>query len=131
MSTTTRRILIADDAEVFRRLEEGLLKAHGYAFLHAKDGAEAVRLAIQEQPDLILLDVQMPVMDGVQALQVLKKDARTQHIPVVVVTTIGRSHDQELMQRGGADAFLTKPVHGPELVKTVKQLLGEALLRGG
>lgn len=123
--TTTRRILIADDAEVFRRLEEGLLKAHGYSFLHAKDGAEAVKLAIAEQPDLILLDVQMPVMDGVQALQVLKKDARTQHIPVVVVTTIGRAHDEELMRRGGADAFLTKPVKGPDLVKTVKQLLGE------
>lgn len=123
--STQRRILIADDAEVFRRLEEGLLKVHGYRFLHAKDGAEAVKLAIAEQPDLILLDVQMPIMDGVQALQVLKKDARTKHIPVVVVTTIGRAQDEELMRRGGADAFLTKPVNGPDLVKTVKQLLGE------
>ncbi len=123
--STTRRILIADDAEVFRRLEEGLLKAHGYAFLHAKDGAEAIKIAVEQQPDLILLDVQMPVMDGVQALQVLKRDARTSRIPVVVVTTIGRAQDEVIMKKGGADAFLTKPVKGPDLVKTVKELLGE------
>lgn len=121
----TKRILIADDAEVFRRLEEGLLRIHGYAFLHAKDGAEAVKIAVEERPDLILLDVQMPVMDGVQALQVLKKDARTQNIPVIVITTIGRAQDEELLRRGGADAFLTKPVRGPDLVRTVRELLSE------
>src|SRR5690606_16025838 len=121
-----RRILIADDAEVFRRLEEGLLRSHGYGFLHAKDGAEAVKIAIEERPDLILLDVQMPVMDGVQALQVLKRDARTKDIPIVVVTTIGRAHDEELLKKGGADAFLTKPVNGPELVKIVKDLLAQS-----
>lgn len=120
-----RRILIADDAEVFRRLEEGLLRSHGFGFLHAKDGAEALKIAIEERPDLILLDVQMPVMDGVQALQVLKRDPRTKDIPVVIVTTIGRAHDQELLKKGGADAFLTKPLKGPDLVKVVKDLLAE------
>src|SRR5690606_13236040 len=98
---------------------------YGYSFLHARDGAEAVKLAVEGQPDLILLDVQMPVLDGVQALQVLKKDPRTKDIPVVVVTTIGRPQDEELIKKGGADAFLTKPGNGQELVKTVRELLGE------
>lgn len=125
------RILIADDAEVFRRLEEGLLKIHGFSFLHARDGAEAVKLALTEAPDLILLDVQMPVMDGVQALAVLKKDPRTKDIPVVVVTTLGRSQDEALLRRGGADAFLSKPLSGPELVSTVKRLLDDRRARAG
>jgi two-component system cell cycle response regulator DivK len=120
-----KKILIADDAEVFRRLEEGLLRGHGYEFSHASDGAQAVKKAVEEQPDVILLDIQMPVMDGVQVLSYLKKDARTQSIPVVVVTTIGRKHDEDLIRRGGADAFLTKPVRGPELVRCVRTLLGE------
>jgi CheY-like chemotaxis protein len=120
-----KKILIADDAEVFRRLEEGLLRIYGYDFVHASDGAQAVRAALEAKPDLVLLDVQMPVMDGVQVLSVLKKDARTKDIPVVVVTTIGRKHDEELLLKGGADAFLTKPVNGTELVKTVRTMLGE------
>lgn len=120
-----KKILIADDAEVFRHLEEGLLKIYGYAFVHAKDGAQAVKLAVEEAPDVILLDVQMPVMDGVQALSFLKRDERTKHIPVCVVTTIGRQKDEEILKKGGADAFLTKPVHGPTLVSTVRRLLGE------
>lgn len=123
--STKGRILIADDAEVFRRLEEGLLRIHGYGFLHARNGAEAVKLAVSERPDLILLDVQMPVMDGVQALIVLKKDARTRDIPIIIVTTLGREHDQELLLRAGADAFLTKPLDGRTLVDTVRRLLEE------
>ena len=122
---TKKKILIADDAEVFRHLEEGLLKIYGYAFVHAKDGAEAVKLAVETTPDLILLDVQMPVMDGVQALSYLKRDERTKDIPVVVVTTIGREKDEEILKKGGADAFLTKPVQPRKLVETVRRLLGE------
>ena len=119
----TKKILIADDADVFRQLEEGLLRAYGYQFLHARNGAEAVKHAIEGQPDLILLDVQMPVMDGVQVLSFLKKEPRTLHIPIIIVTTIGRDKDQEILKKGGADAFLTKPVNGPLLARTVRQLL--------
>ena len=119
------RILLADDAQIFRRLEEEHLRHFGYRFLHAKDGAEALKLAIDELPDLILLDIQMPVMDGIQVLQFLKKDDRTKDIPVVVVSTIGRAQDEELVRKGGADAFLSKPVNGTELIRTVRNLLIE------
>jgi eukaryotic-like serine/threonine-protein kinase len=122
---TRKKILIADDAEVFRRIEEEILRPFAYAFVHAKNGAEAIRLAVDEKPDLILLDIQMPVMDGVQVLGFLKKNAASSHIPIVVVTTIGRAHDEDLMRRGGADAFLTKPVKPGVLISTVRKLLGE------
>ncbi len=120
-----RKVLIADDAEVFRRIEEEILRPLSYAFVHAKDGAQAVKLAVDEAPDLILLDVQMPVMDGVQVLGFLKKNPATQHIPVCVVTTIGRAHDEDLLRKGGADAFLTKPVKPGVLIQTVRRLLKE------
>jgi two-component system cell cycle response regulator DivK len=124
-SLSRKKILIADDAEVFRRIEEEILRPFAYAFVHAKNGAEAVKLAVDERPDLMLLDVQMPIMDGVQVLGYLKKNPQTANIPVVVVTTIGRAHDEDLMRRGGADAFLTKPVKPGVLIQTVRRLLGE------
>ena len=120
-----KTILIADDAVVFRHLQEGILRHHGYAFLHASDGAQTVKLAVDHQPDLILLDIQMPVMDGVQVLSFLTKHERTSTIPVVVVTTIGREHDQRLLLSGGAQEVLTKPIHAGALSRVVRQLLGE------
>ena len=123
LQTKRCKILIADDAEVFRRIEEEILRPFAYAFVHAKDGAQAIKLAIDEKPDLILLDIQMPVMDGVQVLSFLKRTPATKHIPIVVVTTIGRAHDEDLMRRGGADAFLTKPVKPGLLIQTVRKLL--------
>jgi serine/threonine-protein kinase len=123
-SVVRKKILIADDAVVFRRIEEEILRPFSYSFLHAKDGAQAVKLAVEEKPDLVLLDIQMPVLDGVQVLQFLKKNDATKHIPVVIVTTIGREHDEDLMRRGGADAFLRKPVQPGVLISTVRKLLG-------
>ena len=120
-----KTILIADDAAVFRQLEQGLLAMNGYRFVHAEDGAQAVKLAVEEVPDLILLDVQMPVLDGVQALQFLKKDERTKDIPVLVVSTIGRQHDGDLLMQGGANAYMTKPLNPRVFVTKVRELLGE------
>jgi two-component system cell cycle response regulator DivK len=124
-----KKILIADDADVFRQLEEGLLRSYGYDFVHANNGAEAIKKALEERPDLVLLDVQMPIMDGIQVLAFLKKDERTKAIPVVIVTTIGRDKDEEIIKRGGADAFLTKPIQAARLTETVRSLLGEKVLR--
>ena len=119
----SKTILIADDAAVFRRLEEGLLRIYGYRFLHAADGAETLRIATTEPVDLVLLDVQMPVMDGVQVLRHLKQRDATRDIPIVIVTTIGREEDKDLLMRGGATACLSKPINGRDLVKLVRELL--------
>lgn len=120
------KILVADDAEVFRQLEAAQLKMLGHDVIEARNGAEAVRLALEEQPDLILLDVQMPVMDGMQVLAYLTKEERTAHIPIVVITTIGRPKDEEIIRRAGASGFLTKPLQPGQLAATVRQLLAAA-----
>ncbi|MCP4500416.1 MAG: response regulator [Deltaproteobacteria bacterium] len=118
-----KTILIADDAPVFRQLEEGLLRPLGYTIIHASNGAQAIKLAVDKLPDLILLDVQMPVMDGAQALQFLKNDERTGHIPIVMVTMLGRDTERSLLQQAGANAFLTKPINPTHFSTTIRQLL--------
>ena len=120
----THKILIADDSAVFRQLEARLLEARGYEVLHAGDGIETLRRAVEDKPDLILLDIQMPVMDGVQVLATLKKQDETRDIPVIVVTTIGREKDRDILLRGGANAFISKPIDGPDLLRQIEELLG-------
>src|SRR5215813_12011029 len=105
-----KKILIADDSKAFQQLERALLSGRGYEFLEAADGSQTVKLASEHLPNLILLDVQMPVMDGVQTLQFLRKDPRTAEIPIIMVTTIGRDHDKHLLVTGGETAVLHKPI---------------------
>lgn len=120
---TPKKILIADDSKVFRDLEGTFLEKQGYELIYAENGAEAVRLATEEHPDLILLDIQMPLMDGVQALAMLKREPTTKDIPIVVITTISREKDIEILQTGGAAVVLSKPIQGPRLIEVIAPLL--------
>ncbi len=122
-----RKILIADDSDVFRQLESQLLAGQGYELLSAKNGAEAVKLAIEHLPDLLLLDVQMPIMDGVQVLGTLKKNETTKNIPIVIVTTIGKDTDKRLLEGGGANEVLSKPIDRAKLLATVRRLIGSSV----
>jgi len=119
-----RIILIADDSAVFRDLEAKVLETHGYHVIHASNGAETLRKAVEEKPDLILLDIQMPVMDGVQTLALLKKQPETKDIPVFVVSTIGRVKDREILLKGGADEFISKPINIREMLLRIQEHLG-------
>ena len=121
----TKRILVVDDSNAFRILEEKMLQIRGYSTIHASDGAAAFRMAVAEHPDLILLDIQMPVMDGVQTLSALKSEPRTRDIPVVIVTTIGREKDRSILIKGGAADLLAKPIDGLTLVRKIRSLIGE------
>jgi CheY-like chemotaxis protein len=124
MVVMAKRILVADDSQAFRALEEKLLQIRGYSTIHAADGAAAFKLAVDEQPDLILLDVQMPIMDGVQTLAALKREPRTHAIPVVIVTTIAREKDRDILIKGGASDVLSKPIDALALVRKIKALIG-------
>jgi CheY-like chemotaxis protein len=121
---TAKKILIADDSRTFRHLEEELLTRRGYALLQAENGAQAIQLATRELPDLILLDLQMPVMDGLKALGVLKANDKTSAIPVIMVTTIGDDATRASLLQAGALRVLTKPITGPDLLSAIRDLIG-------
>ena len=119
-----KKILIVDDSQVFRELEQVLLGHQGFELITAGDGVEAVRKALSEAPDLILLDLQMPVMTGKQALTILNGNPQTRDIPVVVVTTTADARESDRLLEAGAVSVLSKPLDSAQLLATVRKLLG-------
>lgn len=106
----TAKILVVDDIEANVRLLEAKLTAEYYEVLTAYDGPTALAKALSEKPDIVLLDVMMPGMDGFQVCRRLKDDPETRHIPVVMVTALDGRSDRILGLEAGADEFLTKPI---------------------
>lgn len=119
----TGRILIADDNQQNRELLEAFLADEGHEILMAADGRETLDVAIQQQPDLVLLDIMMPRMSGYEVCQRLREDPRTSDIPVLVITALKEMGDIEKAVAAGADDFLTKPVHRIELQTRVRSLV--------
>ncbi|HET8940671.1 MAG TPA: twitching motility response regulator PilH [Rudaea sp.] len=120
------RILIVDDSPSqlvgLKRIVEKL----GHEALTAEDGSAGVEIAKREVPDLILMDVVMPNLNGFQATRTISKDAKTSHIPIVLVTTKDQETDRVWGMRQGAKAYVTKPIDEAELSATIKQLLPAA-----
>ena len=117
------RILIVDDSptETFRFRE--ILTKHGYEVLEATNGADGVTMAQAELPDLVLMDVVMPGMNGFQATRQISKGKDTQHIPVVIVSTKDQATDRVWGKRQVACDYLTKPIDEQQLIDVIKQLL--------
>ncbi|HEY9217808.1 MAG TPA: PleD family two-component system response regulator [Phenylobacterium sp.] len=118
----TARILVVDDIEANVRLLEAKLAAEYYEVLTANDGPTALAIAASEKPDIVLLDVMMPGMDGLQVCKRLKEDAETRHIPVVLVTALDGRSDRISGLESGADEFLTKPIDDVMLFARVRSL---------
>ena len=112
-------ILIADDDEKHRRLINDVLQAAGYDTLTVPDGERVIEIARANQPALILMDVQMPVMDGLAAVKVLKADHVTRSIPVIAITALSMEGDRERMLEAGFDGYLAKPISIKELRSVV------------
>ncbi len=116
-------VLVVDDEELNRKLLRDLLISRGFQIEEARDGEEALQKARQLSPDIILLDVRMPRMDGFEACRELKQDPRTQLIPVVLLTALSSVEDRVAGIESGADEFLSKPFHQAELVARVRSLI--------
>lgn len=120
-----KKILLVDDSATVLMMEQMVLNNHGYAVVTAKDGQEGVLKAKSEQPDLILLDVVMPKMDGIEACRVLRAQPETAHIPIIMVTTRSEANNVEACFKNGCTDYVNKPINNAELVAKVKSVLGE------
>ena len=116
------RVLIVDDSQTETYKMSSVLTKHGFEVLTAGSGEEGLALARQELPDVVLMDIVMPGLNGFQATRQLTKDASTQHIPVIIVTTKDQETDRLWGQRQGASGYLTKPVESKLLVETIESL---------
>ena len=116
------RILVVEDNEKSMKLFRDVLQATGYSTLEASTGEDAVELALQHLPALVLMDVQLPGIDGVEALARLRRDVRTASIPAVALTAQAMHGDRERFLEAGFDGYLSKPVDLAELLHTVEEL---------
>jgi two-component system, cell cycle response regulator DivK len=121
-----RTILYIEDNEYNRKIVRQLLGRTSYRLVEANDGESGVAMALQEIPQLILMDVQLPKMSGLDATRVLKADPRTSHVPIIVITSFALSGDREKAAVAGADNYLAKPYSPRELLALVRRYLPEA-----
>jgi two-component system, cell cycle response regulator DivK len=124
--TAPKRVLIVEDNELNMKLFNDLLEAHGYYTLQTKDGVEALRMARTHRPDLILMDIQLPEVSGLEVTKWLKGDPELQRIPVVAVTAFAMKGDEERIREGGCEAYLSKPISVGKFIETVRHFLGPA-----
>jgi DNA-binding response OmpR family regulator len=118
-----QRILICDDDPVILRLLQVNLELEGYEVLLAHDGEEAYEVAVKEGPDLVILDIMMPRMDGYQAVEALKENQTTAPIPVVFLSAKAQQSDIDRGMRHGVADYLTKPFDPSELLEVVQRLI--------
>src|SRR5439155_17234472 len=125
----TKRILIADDELAVRQLLELVLRSQGYDVLVAQNGDQLVRMAQERVPDLVVIDLMMPYLDGYEAIRQLRNDTRTAHLPMVVLTAKSTPDDVVIGFETGADDYITKPFNIPELLARIKGHLRRASQR--
>jgi two-component system alkaline phosphatase synthesis response regulator PhoP len=118
-----KRILVVEDELDLLKLVEGRLKLNGYDVLLAADGNDGLKKAREEKPDLIILDIMLPYLDGFQICRMLKFDQAYKHIPIIMFTARVQDADKELGKQMGADAYITKPFEAEVLLAKIKELL--------
>jgi len=120
----SKKVLIVEDNELNMKLFHDLLDAHGYETLQTREGLQALALARQHRPDLILMDIQLPEISGLEVTKWLKEDDELSHIPVVAVTAFAMKGDEERIREGGCEAYISKPISVMHFLDTVRTYLG-------
>src|SRR5262245_13866215 len=123
MSSGPKRILIVEDNKTDARLLKDILEAHGYDTLQSRDGLEAIDLAVADLPDLILMDIRLPEISGLEVTRRLREDSRSRHIPIVAVTALAIDSVEREALDSGCDAYITKPITILGLLRTVESFL--------
>jgi two-component system cell cycle response regulator DivK len=119
-----KTVLVVEDNELNMKLFCDLLEAHGYKTIQTKDGMAALGLAREHQPDLILMDIQLPEVSGLEVTKWLKSDEELRHIPVVAVTAFAMKGDEQKIRDGGCEDYIAKPISVTKFIETVKQFTG-------
>ena len=118
-----KTVLVVEDNELNMKLFHDLLEAHGYNILQTKDGIEALRIAREHRPDLILMDIQLPEVSGLEVTRWIKEDDNLKQIPVVAVTAFAMKGDEEKIRDGGCEAYISKPISVTHFLQTVQRFL--------
>jgi two-component system cell cycle response regulator DivK len=120
-----KKVLIVEDNELNMKLFNDLLEAHGYDTVQTRSGVEAVELTRTHRPDLILMDIQLPEVSGLQVTQWLKAEPELADIPVIAITAFAMKGDEEKIRQGGCEAYLSKPISVVKFLETVRSFLAD------
>jgi len=120
---SAKTVLVVEDNELNMKLFHDLLEAHGYNILQTKDGMDALRLAREHKPDLILMDIQLPEVSGLEVTKWIKEDDDLKSIPVIAVTAFAMKGDEEKIREGGCEAYIAKPISVTNFLETVQRFL--------
>lgn len=118
-----QKVLIVEDNDLNMKLFNDLLVAHGYDTLQTKDGVEALALARQHRPDLILMDIQLPEVSGLEVTKWIKEDKSLSMIPIIAVTAFAMKGDREKMRDGGCEDYIAKPISVASFLQTIERIL--------
>jgi two-component system cell cycle response regulator DivK len=120
-----KTVLIVEDNELNMKLFHDLLEAHGYDTIETRNGIEALDLARKHRPDLILMDIQLPEVSGLEVTKWIKEDDELRSIPIVAVTAFAMKGDEERIREGGCEAYLSKPISVSKFLETVRHFMKE------
>jgi two-component system cell cycle response regulator DivK len=120
-----KKVLIVEDNELNMKLFHDLLEAQGYETLETREGLSALSMARAHMPDLILMDIQLPEISGLEVTKWLKDDESLAHIPVIAVTAFAMKGDEERIREGGCEAYLSKPISVGKFIETIRHFLGK------
>jgi two-component system cell cycle response regulator DivK len=118
-----KKILIVEDNELNMKLFHDLLESQGYDILQTRDGIEALKIARDEKPDLILMDIQLPEVSGLEVTKWIKEDDSIRSIPIIAVTAFAMKGDEEKFRDGGCEAYIAKPISVNGFLATVERFL--------
>ncbi len=120
-----KSVMIVEDNELNMKLFNDLLEANGYRTIKTMNGLEALDLAREHKPDLILMDIQLPEVSGLEITKWLKEDDELHSIPVIAVTAFAMKGDEERIRQGGCEAYISKPISVVKFLETIKSYLGD------